>query len=209
MPAATGNPSSVSFCRKKEKEKTTFQRTSELKLKTNLLVVLLLLVNGGLGNAVQIPLTGLGDATATLLLILLEDTDLLESLEDLAVDTTGGVNVVGGARATVFRGAVDLSETTDTNGLAEVDVTGDSGGADVEPEQRKQRLETKPSSHGYKDISYQSAFWGGSSLEAEVLTVSTHPNQEKLAKYSMKATFLISLIIKQHSGHEPGMGSFP
>lgn len=106
----------------------------EFRLKTNLLLVLLLLVNGGLGNAVQIPLTGLGDATATLLLVLLEDTNLLESLEDLAVDTTGGVNVVGGTRATVFRGAVDLSETTDTDGLAEVDVTGDSGGADVEPE---------------------------------------------------------------------------
>lgn len=105
----------------------------EFRLKTNLLLVLLLLVNGGLGNAVQIPLTGLGDATATLLLVLLEDTNLLESLEDLAVDTTGGVNVVGGTRATVFRGAVDLSETTDTDGLAEVDVTGDSGGADVEP----------------------------------------------------------------------------
>lgn len=42
--------------------------------------------------------------------------------------------MVGGARATVSRGTVNLSEATDTDGLAEVDVTGDSGGADVEPE---------------------------------------------------------------------------
>lgn len=38
-----------------------------------------------------------------------------------------------GAGATVLSGAVDLGQTADTEGLAEVDVTGDGGGADVEP----------------------------------------------------------------------------
>lgn len=38
-----------------------------------------------------------------------------------------------GTGTTVLGGAVDLAETADTNGLAEVDVAGDRGGADVEP----------------------------------------------------------------------------
>lgn len=82
---------------------------------------------------VQITLAGLGDAAATLLLVLLEDTDLLKSLADLAVDGAGGVNVVGGANTAVLGGAVDLAEAADTDGLADVDVAGDGGGADVEP----------------------------------------------------------------------------
>jgi hypothetical protein len=41
--------------------------------------------------------------------------------------------VVGGAGTAVLGGTVDLAETADTDGLAHVDVTGDSGGADVEP----------------------------------------------------------------------------
>lgn len=46
-----------------------------LESDTNLLVIRLLLVNGGLGNSVKITLAGLGDAAATLVLVLLEDTD--------------------------------------------------------------------------------------------------------------------------------------
>lgn len=100
-----------------------------------LLVILILLLglSGGLGNSVQITLAGLGDASATLLLVLLENTNLLEGLHDLAVDGAGGVDVLGGARATVDGSAVDLAEAADTDGLAEVDVAGDGGGADVEP----------------------------------------------------------------------------
>lgn len=41
--------------------------------------------------------------------------------------------MLGGARATVLGGTVDLAETADTDGLAEVDVAGDGGGANVEP----------------------------------------------------------------------------
>jgi hypothetical protein len=101
----------------------------------NLLVILILLLglSGGLGNTVQITLTGLGDAAATLLLVLLEDTDLLKGLHDLAVDGAGGIEVLGGTAAAVLGGAVDLAQTANTDGLAKVDVAGDRGGADVEP----------------------------------------------------------------------------
>jgi hypothetical protein len=103
-------------------------------LKTRLLLVrLLILVNGGLGDTVKITLAGLGDAAATLLLINLEDTDLLESLEGLAVNGAGGINVVSGTGTTVLGGTVNLAEAANTDGLAHVDVAGDGGSADVEP----------------------------------------------------------------------------
>lgn len=41
--------------------------------------------------------------------------------------------MLGGAAATVLGSAVDLAETANTDGLAEVDVAGDGGGTDVEP----------------------------------------------------------------------------
>lgn len=82
---------------------------------------------------VEITLTLLGDAAATLVVILLKDLDLLESLHDLAVNAARGGNVVGGAAATVLGAAVNLAKTTNTDGLAEVDVTGNGSGADVEP----------------------------------------------------------------------------
>lgn len=64
---------------------------------------------------------------------MLKDTDLLKGLEDLTVDGTGGVDVVGGTVTAVLGRAVDLAETVDTDSLAEVDVTGDGSGADVVP----------------------------------------------------------------------------
>lgn len=84
-------------------------------------------------RTVQITLAGLGDAAASLLLVDLDDVDLLEGLQDLAVDGARGVDVLGGAGATVLGGSVDLAETADTDGLAQVDGAGDSGGTDVEP----------------------------------------------------------------------------
>jgi len=100
---------------------------------SHLLVILLLLLQGGLGNTVQITLAGLGDAAATLVLIDLKDTDLLEGLADLAVDGAGGVNVTAGAGTAVLGGTVDLAQTADTDGLAHVDVTGNGSSADVVP----------------------------------------------------------------------------
>lgn len=141
----------------------------------NLLVIFLLLVNGGLGNTVQITLAALGDPSATLLLVNLNNANLLEGLEDAAVDLAGGVDVVGGAGTAVLGGSVDLAETTDTDSLAEVDVTSDSSGANVEP------ITIRNYTRSVRGIwTYQSASWGGSSLEAEVLTVSTQPAQVRL-----------------------------
>jgi hypothetical protein len=103
----------------------------------NLLVILfLLLVHGGLGDTVQITLTTLSDPSATLLLVNLNDTNLLKGLEHSAVDLARGVDVVGGGRTAVLRRSVDLAETANTDGLAEVDVTGDGGGTNVEPDER-------------------------------------------------------------------------
>ena len=84
-------------------------------------------------HTVQVTLSALGDTAATLLLVVLDNADLLEGLEDLTVDGARGVDVVGGTVAAVLGRAVDLAETVDTDGLAEVDVTGDGGSADVVP----------------------------------------------------------------------------
>lgn len=73
------------------------------------------------------------DAASTLLLILLQHTDLLERLDNLPVNGSRGVDVVRGPRAAVLLRTVDFAQTADTDGLAEVDVAGDSGGADVVP----------------------------------------------------------------------------
>lgn len=87
----------------------SFLSSRELVLGRNerrryLLVILLLGLEGGLGNAVQITLAGLCDAAATLVLVDLYDADLGEGLEDLAVDGAGGVDVVAGAGAAVLGG---------------------------------------------------------------------------------------------------------
>lgn len=105
------------------------------RVRERLLVVLVLLLglDGGLGDTVQVTLAGLGDAAATLVLVVLKDTNLGKRLADLAVNGAGGVDVVGGARATVLGATVDLAQTADTDGLAHVDVAGDSGGTDVVP----------------------------------------------------------------------------
>jgi hypothetical protein len=101
---------------------------------SNLLVILLLLgLESGHGDTVQITLAGLGDAAATLVLIDLKDTDLLKRLADLAVDGAGGVNVTAGAGTAVLGGTVDLAKTADTDSLAHVDVAGNGSSADVVP----------------------------------------------------------------------------
>ena len=110
-----------------------FSSSSNKKNLLLVLVVLILSLHRGLGNSVQITLSALCDATAALVLVVLEHADLLERLHGLAVDGSGGVDVVVGAHTAVLGATVDLAETADTDGLAHVDVTGDGGGADVEP----------------------------------------------------------------------------
>lgn len=107
-------------------------------MEKSLLVILLLSLEGGHGDTVQVTLAGLGDTATALVLVLLEHVDLLEGLHDLAVDGAGGVDVVAWAHTPVLDAAVDLPHAADADGLAHVDVAGDGGGADVEPvEQRK------------------------------------------------------------------------
>jgi hypothetical protein len=105
----------------------------QVRSKNLLLIFVLLVIDSGLGDTVQVTLTALGDPSATLVLVNLNNTDLLESLEHSAVDLTGGVDVVRWTRTAVLGRSVDLAETANTDSLAEVDVTGDSGGANVEP----------------------------------------------------------------------------
>lgn len=105
----------------------------EILLVILIILLLLLSLSSGLGNTIQVTLAGLGDAAAALLLVLLKDANLLEGLHYLAVDGARGVDVARGAGAAVLGSAVDLAETADTDGLAQVDVAGDGGGADVEP----------------------------------------------------------------------------
>ena len=58
------------------------------------------------------------------LVVLFQDVDLLKSLEDLALDAAAGLDVVAGAGTAVDTATVDLSEGTNTNAGAKVDVTG-------------------------------------------------------------------------------------
>lgn len=106
---------------------------------STLLVILVILLHGSHSNSVQISGTGLSDSSAALasgvliLIDLLNDTELLEGLDDLAVNGAGGIDVVVWSRASVLGAAVDLAEAANTDGLAEIDVSGNRGGADVEP----------------------------------------------------------------------------
>ena len=83
--------------------------------------------------------------------------------------------MVAGADTTVLGGTVDAAEAAYTNSLAEVDVAGDSGGADVIPFVFVSRL---LSIHEHSSNTHQSMLCGGSSLALPVLTVSTQPVDE-------------------------------
>lgn len=96
----------------------------------------LLLLAGSLeashGDTVQVTHTILRDTTTTLG-VLLENTDTLETLNNLTLNGSGSVGVVRRAESAVRGTTVELSEVADTNSLAEVDMTGKGGSADVEP----------------------------------------------------------------------------
>lgn len=84
------------------------------------------------GNAVQITLA-LGGNLATTVAVLLQQVQLLQSLESLAVDGTSSILVVGGASAAALLAAVDQVQGTNTNSRAQVNVAGDGGDAHIEP----------------------------------------------------------------------------
>ncbi|KAI3492262.1 hypothetical protein L1887_43288 [Cichorium endivia] len=89
-------------------------------------------LEAGDGDTVKVTHAILRDATATLG-VLLENTNALKTLDDLALHGARGVGVVRGAEAAVGGTTVELSQMADTDSLAQVDVAGERGGADVEP----------------------------------------------------------------------------
>jgi hypothetical protein len=97
-----------------------------------LILALLILSNSSLSNTVQISLSSLRDSSSTLGANF-NNANLLESLEDLAVNGAGGVDMMGGAGPPVLLATVSLAETADTDRFAEVDMASDSSCADVEP----------------------------------------------------------------------------
>lgn len=101
-------------------------RVVRVRLRLRLLLVLLLvtlsLKDSG-GDAVKVTHAVLRDLAATVG-VGLKDTNLLEGLDNVALDTGGRVAVVAGADTAAVLGAVELGEGTDTDVLAEVDVTG-------------------------------------------------------------------------------------
>lgn len=99
----------------------------------HLFVVAILLLDRCHRDAVQVTLATLCDPAATLLLIPLDDTDTLEGLKDLAVDSSRCVDVVRRPRPPVLGAPMDLPQATDANGLADVDVACDRSSTDVEP----------------------------------------------------------------------------
>ena len=90
-----------------------------------LILLFPLCLDDGSSDAVKIPLTVLADAAAAVV-GLLEDTDLLERLADLALDRGRGVCVVRGTVAPSLGTTVELGQGADTDILAEVDVPCDS-----------------------------------------------------------------------------------
>ena len=87
------------------------------------LVGSLLLEDSG-GNSVEITHTVLADLPASVR-VGLKDTDLLEGLNDVSLDTLGGIAVVTWAGSSAVLGSVQLGKGTDTNVLSKVDVTSD------------------------------------------------------------------------------------
>lgn len=81
---------------------------------------------------IQISLSSLRNPSSTLGANF-NNANLLEGLEDLAVNGAGGVNMVGGTGSTIFLSTVSLAETADADGFAEVDMASDGSCADVEP----------------------------------------------------------------------------
>lgn len=95
-----------------------------LRLLLGLLLLLLALgLEDGGGDTVKVTHAVLRDLASTVG-VSLKDTDLLEGLDDVALDTGGRVAVVAGLDTTAVLGAVELGEGTNTDVLAEVDVTG-------------------------------------------------------------------------------------
>lgn len=96
------------------------------------LVLLAQSLEAGHGNSVKVTHAVLADAAAALG-VLLENSDTLEALDYLALHGSGSIGVVRGAEASVRSTTVELLQVSDTNGLAQVDVSGKRSSSHVEP----------------------------------------------------------------------------
>ena len=98
-----------------------------------IILILLLSLQSLLSDSVQISLPRLRDSPASLVFVLLQDTDLLQRLHDLAIHGPAGIDVMGGTGASILLRAVEFPKTADTDSLSEVNVSCDGGGTDVIP----------------------------------------------------------------------------
>ena len=86
---------------------------------------------------IQIPPPTLRDPPSPLILILLQNANLLQTLHHLAIDASTGINMMARSRAAVLGAAVDLAQAADADRLAEVDVSSDGSGTRVKPVERR------------------------------------------------------------------------
>ncbi len=85
---------------------------------------------------VQISLSTLRNPSSTLILILLQHTNLLQRLHHFPIDASAGIDVMTGPTATILLAAMHFPETAYTDRFAEVDVSRNGCGPDVEPVHR-------------------------------------------------------------------------
>ena len=83
-------------------------------------------------NAVQITLAFSGNL-ATTVAVLLQQVQLLQGLDGLAVDGARGILVVGRASAAALLATVNQVQGSNSNSRTQVNVTGDRGNANKEP----------------------------------------------------------------------------
>lgn len=96
------------------------------------ILLLALRLEAGHGNSVQVSHTVLRDLSATLW-VLLQYTNTLETLENLSLHGTGSWRVLGWHVTTVLWATVEFPQSTNTDGLAQIDVAGERGSSHVEP----------------------------------------------------------------------------
>ena len=82
---------------------------------------------------IQIPLPTLRDPPSPLLLILLHHPNILQRLHHFPIHTPARIYMVRRSRAAVLSAAMHLAQTAHADRFAEIDMSGDGGGAGVEP----------------------------------------------------------------------------
>lgn len=97
------------------------------------IVILLLRFHRTHRDPIQISLPRLRDPSPALLLVLLQDANLLQTLHHLPIDTPASIDMMRGAGSTILRRPMDLPQAADAHGLAQVDVPCDGRGTHIVP----------------------------------------------------------------------------